>query len=77
MSKYDRVELSREEPEAVNGGGFRDDAWEFSKCFMEENRKRRHQAEGLGLIRPFRMNEARRPVIHPCECASPGRSSSR
>ncbi|MBQ6175531.1 MAG: hypothetical protein IJK28_13045 [Clostridia bacterium] len=52
MNKNDRAELSPEETEAANGGGFRDDAWEFSKCFMEENRKRRHQAEELGLIRP-------------------------
>ena len=31
MSKNDKAELSLEELEAVNGGGFLDDAWEFGK----------------------------------------------
>ena len=38
MSKDDRVELSPEELEAVNGGGFWDDAWEFSKALWEKTR---------------------------------------
>ena len=31
MSKNDGVELCPEELEAVNGGGFPDDAWDFCK----------------------------------------------
>ena len=38
MSKNDRVELSLEELEAVNGGGFLDDAWEFGKGLWKKTK---------------------------------------
>ena len=38
MSKNDRVELSLEELEAVNGGGFLDDVWEFSKDLWKKTK---------------------------------------
>ena len=38
MSKNDRVELSLEELEAVNGGGFWDDVLEFGKGLWKKTR---------------------------------------
>ena len=38
MSKNDKVELSLEELEAVNGGGFLDDAWEFGKGLWKKTK---------------------------------------
>lgn len=38
MSKNERVELSLEDLEAVNGGDFWDDAWEFSKNLWKKTK---------------------------------------
>ncbi len=38
MDRNERVELSPEELEAVNGAGFLDDAWEFGKGLWEKTK---------------------------------------